>query len=322
MRKIQIIESVKPTHQAKKRVAAYARISIERGRMFNSLSAQVSYYNTFIQKNADWEYAGVYADSGETGTTTGRDEFQRLIADCEAGKIDIVLTKSISRFARNTVDLLQVVRRLRELDVEVRFERENINSATADGEVMLSILASFAQEESRQVSENIKWTIRNGFKKGKPHHIRMYGYRNENGECVIVPDESDVVKRIFAYYLQGLTAKEIASQLNSEEIKNIYGAHFKHFSITKMLGNERYIGTLLLQKTYVIDHISKKRKINNGELPKYLIEDAHPAIISKEIFQAVQDERMRRRNLGAVASKNKGKNTKGEKSCLMNKKKT
>jgi len=127
---------------------------------------------------------------------------------------------------------------------------------------------------------------------------------------------------MFAYYLQGLTAKEIASQLNSEEIKNIYGAHFKHFSITKMLGNERYIGTLLLQKTYVIDHISKKRKINNGELPKYLIEDAHPAIISKEIFQAVQDERMRRRNLGAVASKNKGKNTKGEKPCLMNKKKT
>jgi len=322
MRKIQIIESIKPTQQAKKRVAAYARISIERGRMFNSLSAQVSYYNTFIQKNTGWEYAGVYADSGETGTTTGRDEFQRLIADCEAGKIDIVLTKSISRFARNTVDLLQVVRRLRELDVEVRFERENINSATADGEIMLSILASFAQEESRQVSENIKWTIRNGFKKGKPHHIRMYGYCNENGECVIVPDEADVVKRIFAYYLQGLTAKEIASKLNSEEIKNIYGVDFKHSSITKMLGNERYIGTLLLQKTYVIDHISKKRKINNGELPMYLIEDAHPAIISKEIFQAVQDERMRRRNFGTLASKYKDKNTKGEKPCLMNKKKT
>jgi len=312
MRKIKKIEIVQPTQEAKKRVAAYARVSVERGRTLNSLSAQVSHYSNFIQKNSKWEYVGVYADSGETGTSAGRDEFQRLIADCEAGKIDIVLTKSISRFARNTVDLLRVVRRLQELGIEVRFERENINSATAEGELMLSILASFAQEESRQISENIKWTIRSGFKKGKPHHIRMYGFRNENGECVIVPEEAVVVKRIFSSFLKGQTTSEIAAQLNSEGLKSYYGNEFKHSTIAKMLQNERYIGTLLLQKTYRTDHISRKRKMNKGELPMYLIEDAHPAIISKDIFQAVQDERMRRRNFGALASKNKSKKTKGD----------
>jgi len=293
MRKIHKIEPIKTIPPAKKRVAAYARVSIETDRTLNSLSAQVSHYTSLIQNHPGWEYIGIYADSGETGTHSGRGEFKRLIADCEAGKIDIVLTKSISRFARNTVTLLSTVRRLKEIGVEVRFEREGISSATADGELMLSILASFAQEESRQVSENLKWAIRNGFKKGKPHRIAMYGYRHTNGECVIIQEEAEVVKRVFATYLKGLTPIEIAAQLNAEGIKNYHGLDFKRSNIAKMLRNERYTGNLLLQKTYVDDHIGKKRKTNKGELPMYLVEDAHPAIISKEIFHAAQKERLR-----------------------------
>jgi len=307
MRKIHKIESAKIKLPIKKRVGAYARISIEKGRTLNSLSAQVNHYSNFIQAHPGWEYIGVYADSGETGTSAGRDEFQRLIADCEAGKIDIVLTKSISRFARNTVDLLKTVRRLKEIGVEVRFEREGINSSTANGELMLSILASFAQEESRQISENLKWSIRNGFKDGKPHRLNMYGYRYKDGECVIIPEEAEVVKRIFNIYLEGLTPVEIAEQLNRDGIKNYSSLEFKPSNIAKMLKNERYIGTLLLQKTYVEEHINKKGKTNKGEFPMYLIEDAHPAIIDKDIFQAVQDERLRRMELGVFA--NKGINT-------------
>jgi DNA invertase Pin-like site-specific DNA recombinase len=277
-----------------KRVAAYARISIENGRTLNSLSAQISRYSNYIQTQPDWEYAGVYADSGKTGTTAERTEFKRLTADCEAGKIDIILTKSISRFARNTEILLSTVRRFKELGVEVRFEKEGINSLSADGELMLSILGSFAQEESRQISENLKWAIRSGFKKGKPHRLGMYGYRNKDGECVIVPEEAETVRRIFAAYLDGFTPAEIAEQLNNEGITNYYGLGFKCSNIAKMLKNERYTGTLLLQKTYVQDYINKKGKTNKGELPMYLMEDAHCAIISKDIFRAVQNERIRR----------------------------
>ena len=157
MRKIRKVELTLPVAPKRKRVAAYARVSVEKERSVYSMSAQVSYYSEFIQNNPEWEYAGVYADVGISGTSTkARDEFQRLIADCEAGKIDLVLSKSISRFARNTVDLLETVRRLKDLGIEVRFEKENINSLSGDGELMLSILASFAQEESRRISENVK----------------------------------------------------------------------------------------------------------------------------------------------------------------------
>jgi DNA invertase Pin-like site-specific DNA recombinase len=177
MRKIHKIEAASLKLPTRKRVAAYARISVERGRTLGSLSAQVSYYSDYIQKQPGWEYVGVYADSGETGTSAGRDEFQRLLADCEAGKIDIVLTKSISRFARNTVILLDTVRKLNEIGVEVRFEREGISSASAEGELMLSILASFAQEEAYNLSENTKWALRKGFEKGRQSPSPIYGYR-------------------------------------------------------------------------------------------------------------------------------------------------
>ena len=186
MRNVRRVEPEKPVLKPKKRVAAYARISMESERMNHSLSAQISYYNDKIQKNPDWLFAGVYADDGISGTGTAkRDEFNRLIADCDAGKIDIVLTKSISRFARNTVDLLNTVRHLKEIGVEVWFERENIHSMDGDGELMLSILASFAQEESRSISENEKWAIKKKFEQGIPNgHFRVYGYRWEGDDLI------------------------------------------------------------------------------------------------------------------------------------------
>ena len=173
MRRITKIEPTEPILPRRKRVAAYARVSMESDRLAHSLAAQISYYSDLIQKNPEWEYAGVYADSFVSGTETSkRQEFQRMLADCDAGEIDIILCKSISRFARNTVDLLETVRHLKDLGIEVRFEKENINSLSGDGELMLTILASFAQEESYSISENVKWGIRKRFEKGDPCNRR------------------------------------------------------------------------------------------------------------------------------------------------------
>ena len=204
MRKITKLETKKIDLPKLKRVAAYARVSVERGRTLHSYSAQVSYYNDLIQKNPEWEFAGVYADLGISGTgIEKRNDFKRLLQDCEEGKIDIILTKSVSRFARNTVDLLKVVRRLKELGIEVRFEKEGINSLTGDGELMLSILASFAQEETISISNNVKWGIRKKFEKGIPNGgLNIYGYRWKNKKLEVVPEEAEVVKYIYDNYLQ------------------------------------------------------------------------------------------------------------------------
>mgnify|MGYP000446792924 FL=1 len=198
MPNLRKIEAAVPIIREKKKVAAYARVSMQSERMLHSLSAQVSYYSGLIQKNPDWEYAGVYADDFISGTNTvKRDEFKRMLADCEAGKIDIILTKSISRFARNTVDLLETVRHLKDLGVEVRFEKERIRSMDGDGELMLTILASFAQEESRSISDNVKWGIRKRMQNGIPNgHFRIYGYRWEGDELVIVPEEAEDRKSV------------------------------------------------------------------------------------------------------------------------------
>jgi DNA invertase Pin-like site-specific DNA recombinase len=303
MRKINKIEPSVPSLPTRKRVAAYARVSIEKGRTLHSLSAQVSYYSAYIQKRPEWEYVGVYADSGETGTLKDRGEFKRLIADCEAGKIDIVLTKSISRFARNTVDLLETVRRLREIGVEVRFEEQNINSMSGDGELMMTILASFAQEESRSLSENVKWAIRKGFRDGKVNSFNIYGYRWDGEKFVVHPEEAEVVRLIYANFLNGISAEQTARQLTEMGVKSYTGLdEFSATSVRAILRNDKYTGDLRLQKTYVQDHISHRYMINHGELPSYLIEGAHEAIISKETFEAVQAEQARRRELGVFAN--------------------
>lgn len=292
MRKIiQITPSI-PQLQRKKRVAAYARVSMESERLMHSLSAQVSYYSELIQKNPEWVYAGVYADEGITGTLTSkRDEFKRMLEDCEEGKIDIILVKSISRFARNTVDLLATVRHLKSLGIEVRFEKENINSLSSDGELMLSILASFAQEESRSISENVKWGARKRFKQGIPNgRVRVFGYRWDGDMLTIEPSEADVVRYIYTSYLEGNPPRRIAQHLNDEGITTLQGYEWCDFSIRYILGNITYTGNMLLQKYFVGDLLTKKMKSNNGELPQYFVENTHEAIIDKTTFDRVQSE--------------------------------
>lgn len=305
MRKISKIEPKSPAMPKRKKVAAYARVSEDRGRLKHSMSAQVSRYSAMIQQNPEWEYAGVYADMGISGTTSdGREEFGRLLADCEAGKIDIVLTKSISRFARNTVDLLETVRHLKGLGIEVQFEKEKINSLSEDGELMLTLLASFAQEESRSISENVKWAIRKGFEKGKTNSFCIYGYRWDGKEFHIVPEEAEVVRLIYSNYLKGMSAEQTERQLAEMGVKSYTGGHFSNTSIRAILRNEKYTGNMLLQKSYIQDHITHKTVLNHGELPMYYAENTHPAIISQETFDAVQKEMERRRRLGTVAYPN------------------
>lgn len=244
MPNLRRIEAAVPAIREKKKVAAYARVSMQSERMLHSLSAQVSYYSGLIQKNPDWEYAGVYADDFISGTNTvKRDEFKRMLADCEAGKIDIILTKSISRFARNTVDLLETVRHLKDLGVEVRFEKERIRSMDGDGELMLTILASFAQEESRSISDNVKWGIRKRMQNGIPNgHFRIYGYRWEGDELVIVPEEAEVVKRIFRNFLDGKSRLETERELADEGITTRDGCRWGDSNIKVVLTNVTYTG--------------------------------------------------------------------------------
>ncbi|HAP5219313.1 TPA: recombinase family protein [Enterococcus faecalis] len=286
-------------------MAAYARVSVDKGRTLHSLSAQVSYYSNLIQKNPEWEYAGVYSDGGISGTSTdARSEFQRLIKDAEDGKVDIILTKSISRFARNTVDLLETVRKLKAIGVEVRFEKEKINSLSGDGELMLSILASFAQEESRSISNNIKWSIQKRFKEGKHNgRFHIYGYRWEGQDLVIEPEEAKIVKLIYANYMKGISAEMTEQQLARMGVKGMKGGPMKNEVIRAMLKNITYTGNLLFQKEYTPDPIVGKTKLNKGELPQYFVENHHEAIIPMEEWQAVQDERARRRKLGAHANR-------------------
>ena len=302
MRIVNKIEPSLPQLPTRKKVAAYARVSEEKGRTLHSLSAQVSFYSVFIQKHQEWQYVGVYSDSGITGTTEDRPGFQNLLADCEDGKIDIVLTKSISRFARNTVDLLETVRHLRDIGVEVRFEKEGINSMSEDGELMLTLLASFAQEESRSISENVKWAIRKGFEKGQGNSFNIYGYSWTGTEFVIVPEEADVIRLIYANFLKGLSAEDTEKQLEEMGVKSYTGGHFSNTSIRAILRQERYTGNTLFQKTYIESHITHKSKINRGELPQYYAENTHPAIIEQATFDAVQGEVARRRDLGVFAN--------------------
>lgn len=222
MRIVNKIEAKTPQMPRRKRVAAYARVSMESKRLQHSLSAQVSFYSSLIQSNPAWEYVGVYADNGITGTKAeAREEFNRMIADCEAGKIDIVLTKSISRFARNTVDLLNTVRRLKELGVSVQFEKERIDSLTEDGELMLTLLASFAQEEIRSLSDNVKWGTRKRFEKGIPNgRFQIYGYRWEGDHLVVHEEEAKIVRLIYDNYMNGLSAETTEKQLAEMGVKS------------------------------------------------------------------------------------------------------
>lgn len=285
----------------KKRVAAYCRVSTDQEEQLSSYEAQVNYYTNYIEKNPDYELAGIYADEGITGTTTKkREQFNRMIKDCNAGKIDMIITKSISRFARNTLDCLNFVRQLKDLGVGVMFEKENIFTLDGKGEVLLSILSSLAQDESRSISENSTWGIRRRFEQGKLHvnHTKFLGYdKDKNGNLVVNEKQAKIVRRIYKEFLDGKGANRIARDLELSGVPNWNGkAKWYEGSIRKMLTNEKYKGDALLQKTYTVDFLSKKRADNNGEVPQYYVEDSHPAIINKEMWESVQLEMERRRN--------------------------
>ncbi len=277
----------------KKRVAAYARVSLETDRLAHSLLAQTEYYSEFIRSKPDWELAGIYADSFISGTgTSRRPEFLRLITDCENGRIDLVLCKSISRFARNTVDLLETVRHLKGLGVEVRFEKENIYSLSGDGELLLTILASFAQEESRSISENVKWGIRKRYRAGKAgtRNKFVFGYRYDGERYVVVPEQAEVVRQIFKDYIAGSPLRMISAHLRENGVKTTRGFDFSHNQIGYMISNEIYIGNIVLQKSYVKDFITHRKVENNGELPQYRLCNCHEPIIDMKTFRAAQRE--------------------------------
>ena len=284
------------------KVAAYARVSSGKDEMLHSLAAQVSYYSSYIQQHPGWFYAGVYADEAMTGTTDNRPEFKRLIDDCRNGKIDQVLTKSISRFARNTVDLLEAIRELKRMGVDVYFEEKNIHTLSGDGELMLTILASYAQEESRSVSENCKWRIRSQFENGELATLRfMFGYSVLKGKIEIDPDEAAIVRMIFEDYINGLSGGKIARKLKAMNVQTPFGGQWRHNGVLGIIKNEKYTGHALLQKRYVEDHLTKKLVQNNGKLQKYYARDTHPAIIDQETFAKAQEILSERRD----ASKNK-----------------
>ena len=296
MKTIQKIDVKRELFGQKKKVAAYARVSKDTDKLQHSLSAQVSYYSRTIQSNPEWEFKGVYSDYGITGTSMDkRPGFLQMIEECKKGNIDIILTKSIKRFARNTVDLLSVVRELKSLGVEVRFENEKIHSLSGEGELMLSILASFAQEESRSLSDNIKWALRKRYAEGLlSKQQEAYGYRWNGENLAINKEEASVVRRMFREYLNGYSRRRIAKGLNRDGIRTGQGNQWADYNVKAILKNISYTGNIVLQQYFTIDPISKIKKLNKGELSKYYIENNHEPIISKEMFENTQKEMQRR----------------------------
>lgn len=287
-------------NKPKLRVAAYCRVSTDSDEQATSYEAQVEHYTEFIQKNPEWEFAGIYADDGISGTNTkNRDEFNRMIEDCEAGTIDMIITKSISRFARNTLDCLKYIRQLKDKNIPVFFEKEAINTMDAKGEVLITIMASLAQQESQSLSQNVKLGLQFRYQNGQVqvNHNHFLGYtKDDEGNLVIDPEQAEIVKRIYREYLEGYSMDKIAKGLEADGILTGAGKpKWWTSTINKILRNEKYIGDALLQKTYTTDFLNKTRVKNNGIVPQYYVEGNHEAIIPKDIFLRVQEELVRRR---------------------------
>lgn len=292
----RIVQKVKfpPIQPKLKRVAAYARVSSGKDAMLHSLAAQVEYYSNYIRRHSGWEYVGVYADEAKTGTKDSREQFQQLLADCKAGKIDHIVTKSISRMARNTVTLLETVRELKAMGISVYFEEQNIDTGTDDGELMLSILASYAQEESLSASENQKWRVRQNFENGQPWRGFMLGYRYKEGQYIVVPEEAEIVRSIYTDFLDGKGVTAIMKRLNKEGILTQQGFTWHKSAITRVLKNYTYTGNLLLQTKFRENHLTKRTLVNHGQLPQYHATDTHEPIIDINTYNAVQLEMYRR----------------------------
>lgn len=289
-------------------VAAYCRVSTDQEEQENSYEAQISYYTEKIGKNNDWQMAGIFADEGISGTQAQkRPEFLKMIRLCRQRKIDVILTKSLSRFARNTVDSLGYIRELRALGIAVISEKENINTLTAESEMLITIMSCFAQAESESISKNVSWGVRQSFKNGNVpmQYARLLGYRKgHDGNAEIIPEEAEVVKEIYRCYLDGMSMNLIADRLNEKGLTTKGGSSpYRKMVVQRILTNEKYTGDALLQKTYVTDCITKKMRKNNGELPMYLVKNHHEPIISRSDFNRVQEEMARRSAKRTIADK-------------------
>ncbi|WP_373899577.1 recombinase family protein [Haloimpatiens sp. FM7315] len=285
-----------------KKVAAYARVSTDYDEQLSSYEAQVDYYTKHIKSNPNWSFVEVYTDEGISATSTKkRNGFNRMISDALKGKIDLIITKSVSRFARNTVDTLTTVRKLKGKGVEVYFEKENIYTLDSKGELLITIMSSLAQEESRSISENVTWGQRKRFADGKVSlpYKQFLGYeKGEDGLPKIVEKEAKVVRKIYKLFLQGKTPSAIARQLTQNKIPTPAGKEiWQPSTVMSILKNEKYKGSAILQKSFTVDFLTKKKKINEGEVPKYYVENSHPAIISSEVYDLVQQEINKRKKV-------------------------
>ena len=300
---LDIHTGISTARPRKRRVAGYARVSTDSEEQLTSYEAQVDYYTQYIQANPDWEFVSVYTDEGISATNTKRrDGFNRMVQDALAGKIDLIVTKSVSRFARNTVDSLTTVRKLKEKGVEVYFQKENIYTLDSKGELLITIMSSLAQEESRSISENVTWGQRKRFADGKvtmPYRHFLGYRRGADGIPEIVPGEAELVKRIYRLFIQGKTAHAIGKILTAEGIPTPAGKEkWQSSTIESILQNEKYRGDARLQKKFTVDFLQKKMKVNEGEVPQYYVENSHPAIIDPEEWDLVQAEFSRRKELG------------------------
>ena len=321
-RRVRVIPATKQPRTAasrrngKQRVAAYCRVSTDSEEQLNSYAAQKTYYTQKIEENPDWEMAGVFADEGLSGTSMKkRKEFRRMIAACKRGRIDMILTKSLSRFARNTVDCLEMVRVLKANGVGVIFEKENINTLTESSEFLITLFSGFAQAESESLSKNVIWGKQKSVEQGNVpfQYKKLLGYRKgPDGQPEIVPEEAETVRRIFERYLEGASLPDIQRELEADGVPTAEGVKaWSRQVIQNILMNERYIGDALLFKTYVTDPISKEVVKNNGDRPMYYIENNHPAIIPKEIFNRTKVEMARRNSKRKVMQKH-GKTEQGK----------
>ncbi|MFR1500921.1 MAG: recombinase family protein [Ruminococcus sp.] len=300
--KFHPITHLPETKVQKRRVAAYARVSTDSEEQQTSYAAQVDRYTKYIQERADWEFVAVYTDEGISALNTKhRDGFNRMVADALDGKIDLIVTKSVSRFARNTVDSLTTVRKLKEKGVEVFFEKENIYTLDSKGELLITIMSSLAQEESRSISENVTWGQRKRMADGKVSlpYKHFLGYRKgADGLPEIVPEEAEIVRNIYRWFMEGKTPTGIARTLTEQGVPTPAGKEqWCSSTVKSILINEKYKGSALLQKRFTVDFLTKKSKVNEGEVPQYYIEESHPAIIVPEEFELVQAELLRRQNL-------------------------
>lgn len=288
---------VRPKEPKITRVAAYARVSSDKDAAFHSLEAQTEYYQNYIAAHPDWELVAIYSDNGISGTTLHRPEFHRMLQDCREGKIDLVITKSVTRFARNTIILLETIRELKKIGVDCYFEKEDMHSISPDGELLLTLLAMYAEEEARSASENQKWRIQKLYDQGKPAGGHTFGYRLMGERFEVVPEEAEIVeeeaaiiRKIYDLFLSGKTINEIAAILTNMGVLTPAGrAKWSVSTVRSILSNEKYKGEALLQKTFTVDYLTKEVRKNNGEVPSVRVRNSHEPIIEPEVFDRVQE---------------------------------